>query len=53
MTIEEAREYVAKLADQENEIQFAKEVRAGCWDHRDDVQSALKNGPFVARELRK
>lgn len=53
MTIEEAREYVASLADQEGEKQFAREVRAGCWDHRNDVQSALKNGPFKPRELRK
>ena len=50
MSIEEAREYVATLADKEGEKQFAREVRAGCWDHRRDVQSALK-GPFVPRKL--
>lgn len=51
MTIEEAREYVASLAEKEGEIRFAREVRAGLWDHRRDVQSALKNGPFVPRKL--
>lgn len=51
MTIEEAREYVAKLADREGEIQFAREVRTGVWDHRNDVQSAYQNGPFTPRKL--
>lgn len=51
MTIEEAREYVANLADKEGEKQFAREVRAGSWDHRRDIQSALKNGPFEPRKL--
>lgn len=53
MTIEQAREYVASLADKESETQFAREVRAGCWDHRSDVQSVLKNGPFTPRALSK
>lgn len=53
MTIEQAREFVARLADQESETQFAREVRAGCWDHRADVQSALKNGPFKPRAISK
>ena len=50
MNIQEAREYVAKLADKEGETQFAREVRAGAWDHRRDVQSALVK-PFVPRAL--
>ncbi len=50
MTIEEAREYVAKLAEAEGELRFAREVKAGAWDHRNDVQSALK-GPFTPRKL--
>ena len=53
MTIEEAREYVAALADKEGETRFAREVRSGAWDHRNDVQSALNNGPFKPRELYK
>lgn len=40
-TIEYAREYVAKLAEREGQHVFASEVRAGCWDHRSDVQKAL------------
>lgn len=41
-TIEEARERVAKLAEKDGEIIFAREVRAGAWDHRNDVQAALR-----------
>lgn len=40
--IEEARERVAKLAERDGETSFAREVRAGCWDHRGDVQAALR-----------
>ena len=39
-TIEEAREIVARLAEKDGETVFAAEVRAGCWDHRRDVQAA-------------
>ena len=46
-TIEEKREFVARLADAEGEKQFAREVRAGTWDHRRDVQ----NAPFEPRKL--
>ncbi|MBN9601847.1 MAG: hypothetical protein J0G33_02840 [Afipia felis] len=42
ITIEEARERVATLAGEDGEIIFAREVRAGCWDHRSDVQAALR-----------
>lgn len=48
MTIEQARETIAKLADLEGETVFAREVRAGCWDHRNDVQSVM-NGKFKPR----
>jgi hypothetical protein len=41
-TIEEARERVAQLAERDGEEQFAREVRAGAWDHRNDVQAALR-----------
>lgn len=40
-SIEEARNYIAKLAEADGELKFAREVRAGCWDHRADVQRAL------------
>jgi hypothetical protein len=42
MTIKQAREIIAKLAEKAGEYTFAREVRAGCWDHRYDVQAALK-----------
>lgn len=42
LKIEEARERVAVLAERDGEIVFAREVRAGCWDHRNDVQAALR-----------
>jgi hypothetical protein len=51
MSIEQARETIAKLAEQEGERQFAREVRAGAWDHRSDVQACL-NGTFRPRALR-
>lgn len=40
-SIEYARDYVAKLAETEGELTFAREVRAGYWDERNDVQRAL------------
>lgn len=40
-TIEEAREHIAALAEADGELTFAREVRAGVWDHRSDVQTAL------------
>ena len=40
--IEEARERVARAAERDGEIVFAREVRAGSWDHRNDVQAALR-----------
>jgi hypothetical protein len=44
ITIEQAREKIASLAEADGEIVFAREVRAGCWDHRNDVQVALRGG---------
>jgi hypothetical protein len=49
-TIEEAREIIAALADREGEHTFAREVRAGCWDHRRDVQAA-RSPEFKARKV--
>jgi len=39
--IEEARRIIADLATKDGEHAFAREVLAGCWDHRRDVQAAL------------
>lgn len=36
--IQQGREQVAKLARADGEETFAREVQAGCWDHRNDVQ---------------
>lgn len=49
-TIEEARTIIADLAKIEGEEIFAREVLAGAWDHRRDVQAALA-GTFTPREL--
>ena len=49
-TIEYARNYVATLAEKEGNFIFANEVRAGCWDHRNDVQKALVED-FQPRKL--
>lgn len=37
-----AREKLAKLAEEDKEFIFAREVRAGCWDHRNDCQQFKK-----------
>ena len=41
VTIEEAREVVATAAEANGETKFAREVRAGAWDSRSDIQAAL------------
>lgn len=53
MTTEQAREILAKRAEQDGETAFAREVRAGCWDHRPDLQAVLAGRslrPFTAKE---
>lgn len=40
--LQDARERVAKCAERDGEHGFAGEVRAGCWDHRSDVQAAMR-----------
>ena len=35
------REHIAKLAEDDGELIFAREVRGGCWDHRSDVAAAI------------
>lgn len=40
--IEKGREHIAKRAEADGETIFAREVRAGCWDHREDVGGAIK-----------
>lgn len=41
------REHIAKLAEADGELTFAREVRAGCWDHRSDVAHAIAHAPKV------
>ena len=36
------REAIARMAEANGELQFAREVRAGCWDHRNDVAREIK-----------
>lgn len=45
VTIEKAREIIAARATAAGEHMFAREVLAGCWDHRRDVQAALAGRP--------
>lgn len=37
------REIIARLAEDDGEHEFAREVRAGMWDHRRDVASSISN----------
>jgi len=36
------REEIAKMARADGEHTFAREVLAGCWDHRNDVSRAIQ-----------
>jgi len=44
ISIEDARQRLARVAEQNGERQFAREVLAGCWDHRNDLQAVLNGG---------
>ncbi len=44
------RERVAKVAEANNEFEFARQVRGGCWDDRNDVKGCIaeaNGGPAV------
>lgn len=41
-SVRKGREHIAVLAEADGERIFAREVRAGCWDHRRDVAAAIK-----------
>lgn len=51
MTLEDARKFIADLAMKDGEHQFAREVLAGAWDTRSDLQKAMNEGPFEPRKL--
>ena len=36
------RETIARMAEADNQFTFAREVRAGCWDHRRDVTREIE-----------
>jgi hypothetical protein len=46
------REHIAKLAEDDGEIIFAREVRGGCWDHRADVAKAIKDAEDQIKEMK-
>ncbi len=46
MTLMEAREAIAARALADGHVVFAREVRSGCWDHRNDVQAAMAGRPL-------
>lgn len=52
--VDKGREIIAKLAEKDGKNVFAREVRAGCWDHRNDVKSAIRNpaGFLVRKDYR-
>jgi hypothetical protein len=41
MAVHTGREHIARLAEADGEVIFAREVRGGCWDHRRDVAGAI------------
>lgn len=44
----EGRDHIARLAEKDGEHTFAREVRAGCWDHREDVSFAITRAKLLA-----
>lgn len=53
-SLHEAREVVAAVAEEDGELVFAREVRAGAWDERHDVQAVLRglDGGITATDMR-
>lgn len=47
--VNRGREHIAKLAEADGEILFARQVRAGSWDHRNDVAWAIAKAKEAAR----
>ena len=45
--IEAGRKHIAKLADADGEHRFAMEVMEGCWDHRNDVRTAIERAALA------
>lgn len=43
------RTHIANLARADGEAQFAREVLAGCWDHRNDVMQAIAGKRFAPK----
>jgi len=41
--VERGRDHIASLAEADGEIIFARQVRAGAWDHRSDVAAAIRS----------
>lgn len=41
MTLEQARETLGRLWQEAGEIQFGREMQAGSWDHRREIQAAM------------
>lgn len=50
--VERGRERIAKLAERDGELTFAREVRAGAWDHRRDVQHAIFDESLKVHQIR-
>jgi hypothetical protein len=44
------REHIARLAEADGEVIFAREVRGGCWDHRRDVARAIADARRLIKE---
>lgn len=47
--IEAGRAHIANLANTDGEYNFAREVLAGCWDHRNDVSQAISGKRFTGK----
>lgn len=52
IVVQRGRDRIAALADRENEHTFAREVRAGAWDHRGDVSRAIFDESMKVHQIR-
>lgn len=52
VVVQAGREALAKIAEKDGEITFAREVRGGCWDHRADVRRMILAESFKVQQIK-
>lgn len=52
IVVQRGRDRIAALAERDDEHTFAREVRAGAWDHRGDVSRAIFDESMKVHQIR-